>query len=335
MRRSVIWMIGLLLLGLPMLALAQAAPTAQGAAQPTLDDVLNGVHRNFQNYVATLPSLFADEHMVASASVRDANMNRTGMETTFDSIFRLKRPDDAVSVGDPAKANVLIESRQIQEVDHHPAQVGQALEVPAIITNAFSYGGAFMSPALKQCYDYRLEGSRKFKSADGVVRQAIVVSYELRPIRQGVNCPTDEKNSGRAFIDPATMAVLRMEQRRPEHPLTSGSLGHWGPSTTRDTAPPPSVAGRTTGWTDAPSGPQGDWAEIPPGTTGVWTWSIDYVPVTLNGKVYWLPKTIRSTTLTTTGKLFDASFVANYAHYHLQDVSVEILSGYKADAVKK
>jgi hypothetical protein len=62
--------------------------------------------------------------------------------------------------------------------------------------------------------------------------------------------------------------------------------------------------------------------------TGTWNWAIDYVPVELNGKTFWLPKTITATTVTNHPPDLKWTFVANYRNYHLLHVQSTLLPGY-------
>ena len=65
--------------------------------------------------------------------------------------------------------------------------------------------------------------------------------------------------------------------------------------------------------------------ELNPGIRGSWTWSVDYTPVTLNNKIFWLPETITSESSTIDSGGIQWSFVATYRNYHLLTVSSKIL----------
>ena len=269
-----------LLFALPSQAHTQQ-PTQQ---QPTLDQVLTRVHENFEAYLVSVPNLFADEHLVSSFSARDEQSGRAGTNSTIDSVFRLKRSDD-----DDDTPIILVESRQIKSVDHRPPAPDQSLTGPVILANAFSAAASFLSPDLERCYDYRLQPSRRLNNAT-----ALVIEYALKPsLPAGTRCPVFEENKGRAFIDPVSMQIVRLEQKRPHHELTSGAPGSWN--------------------------------EVTPGTLGTWSWSIDYAPVSISNKSFWLPKTISSSTSTNTGRLINWSFVATYSNYHLLTVTSTIL----------
>jgi hypothetical protein len=49
---------------------------------------------------------------------------------------------------------------------------------------------------------------------------------------------------------------------------------------------------------------------------GEWTWTVEYGPVQLLGKTFWVPKTIRSTSVTKDPS-YTWSFEGTYTDYHL------------------
>jgi hypothetical protein len=65
--------------------------------------------------------------------------------------------------------------------------------------------------------------------------------------------------------------------------------------------------------------------EIMPGVFGLWTWSINYAPVTLDGKTFWMPKTIESQAIPTDHHAA-WSFVAKYSNYHKLEVNSRIIT---------
>jgi hypothetical protein len=315
MRRG-IWCGLLCALGfLPPAAMAQGL----GAAAPTLDEVLVRVHENFEHYLALLPNLFAEEHLVSSVSAHDGGGVDANFSSTTDSVFRLRRAED-----DKTMVR-FVEERQILSVNHRPAPPGQTLTGPELVTGAFSYGASFLSPALKRCYDYRLSAGRLPDKAPG-----LVVEYSLkRSISDGILCPVAEPNSGRAWIDPATMQVVRLEQKRPRHVLepesynsllalnfASVGAGTVAASQVTVTANGAAVAMPT-------GGPAG--MEAGAGALGTWSWSIRYAPVVLNGKSFWLPVTVTSTTSTNSGRLIVWNFRTEYSGYHLLTVTTTIV----------
>ncbi len=295
-------------------------PVAPLADQSPLDQILARVHENFEAYLAAIPSIFADEHLVSSMSAHDEGEGHIGLNAATDSIFRLSRND---AENRPVH---LDESREIRTLDKHPVPPGQLLTGPVVILGAFGYGSSFLSPDLKRCYDYRLLTNQRLHGAS-----VLVVEYALKPsVPTGYLCPIAEQNAGRAFLDPASMQVVRIEQKRPRHELESGTYNSLIEAHSGSVGNGWLAASQMSGSLGAmavamaPDNPGA--VTIPSGTLGVWSWSIDYAPVTLDGKSFWLPKTITSNTATSTGRLINWSFVANYSNYHLLNVHSTILA---------
>ncbi len=261
-------LLGGLLLGLPAQMLEQQ-PAGQPTVQPTLDQVLTAVHDNFDAYLSSVPNLFADEHVVSS--MHGDMMRNNGTKT--DSIFRLRRGTTEDHTVD------LIESREVRTKRGSAAGRDQELDGPSTATGLFSYGALDLSPDLKLCYDYRLETRQRQLHRTAV----LVVDYTRRAgLTAGSQCPITEPVTGRAFVDPVSMQIARVEQRLSQHEIYREKLG-------------------------------------------VWSWSVDYAPQSLGGKVFWLPRTISSQSSMVDGRHTQWSFVATYRNYHLLTVRSTIL----------
>jgi len=260
----------------------QAVP--QSASNPATDELLLRVWDNFAGYLSSLPNIFADEHVVSSVTtakngVHDSETDSI-IDSTIDSIFRLKR------VSSDGKTADLVESREIKSVDHQPAAKNQTLTGPAILIGAFSRAPNVFSPQVKDCYDYHLLPNMRHNpdvAALFLHADVLVLEYALKsPLPAGAQCPVREQTMGRAFIDPSSMQIVRLEQQRPRHDEGSG---------------------------------------LPI----AWSWSIDYARVMMDGKPFWLPKTISSKASSLDGGRFKWSFLATYGNYHLMTVTSTIL----------
>ncbi len=269
------------------------APSQQAATQPASDPATNQlvlrVWDNFAGSLASLPNIFAEEHVVSSVTtpnpttsqnaLHDSEMDST-IDSTADSIFRLKR------ISTDGKTADLVESREIRYVDHHDAVKGQSLTGPAILIGAFSRAPNVFLPQAGDCYDYRLLPNVRHNpdvSALFLHAHVLVLEYALKShLPAGAECPVPEQTTGRAFIDPSTLQIVRLEQQRPRHDEASG----------HPTA---------------------------------WSWSIDYAQVTMGGKHFWLPRTISSKATSLDGKGLRWSFLATYNNYHLMTVTSTIL----------
>ena len=231
--------------------------------------------------------MFADEHVVSSVTTAHSSVSRnpnsemaSTIDTTVDSTFRLKR------FSADGKTADLIESREIKAVDHLPAVKDQALIGPAILTGAFSRAPNVLAPEFKDCYDYRLLPNKRHNPDVAVLflhSDVLVLEYGLKsPLPAGYQCPVREETRGRAFIDPSSMQIVRLEQQRPRHDEGSG-------------------------------------------LTVAWSWSVDYARVTMDGKHFWLPKTISSKASSLDGGRYKWNFLATYGNYHLMTVTSTLL----------
>jgi VWFA-related protein len=273
----------------PLQAPIQQAVT-RSASDSATDELVLRVWDNYVEYLSSIPNVFADEHVVSSLTtasynspskqgVHDSEMTST-VDSTTDSIFRLKR------FSADGKTTDLIESREVKYVNGHAAAKDQSLTGPAILIGAFSRAPNILSPELKDCYDYRLLPSMRHKPGEALLflhANVLVLEYALKsPLPTGAQCPVSEQTIGRAFIDPSSMQIVRLEQQRPRHDEGSG----------RPVA---------------------------------WSWSIDYARVIMDGKHFWLPKTISSKSSSLDGGRFKWSFLATYGNYHLMTVTSTIL----------
>ncbi len=264
-------------------------PVTQSASDPATGQLLLRVWNNVLGYLSSIPNVFADEHVVSSVTspykplskqaVHDSEMDST-IDSTVDSIFRLKR------VSTDGKTADLVESREVKYVDHHAAAKGQSLTGPALLIGAFSRAPNVLAPQFEDCYDYRLLPNMRRKPGDSILflhADVRVLEYALKsPPPAGVQCPAPEQTTGRVFIDPSSMQIVRLEQRRPRHDEGSGRMIDW-------------------------------------------SWSIDYARVMMDGKQFWLPKTISSKAASLDGGRFKWSFLATYGNYHLMTVTSTIL----------
>jgi VWFA-related protein len=273
----------------PPLPAPALQPGTPSASDPATARLLVRVWDNFVQSLSSLPNVFADEHVVSSVSAPYSNPSKSGVydselestiDSTIDSIFRLKR------FSADGKTADLVESREIKYVDHQPAAKGQSLAGPAILVGAFSRAPNVFSPEFKDCYEYRLLPNMRHKPGDAILFHAdvLVLEYALRsPLPAGIQCPVREQTTGRAFIDPSSMQIVRLEQQWPRH--------------------------------------HNEGSKFPVS----WSWYIDYARVVMDGKPFWLPKTIFSKASSLDGGRFKWSFLATYGNYHLMTVTSTIL----------
>jgi len=207
----------------------------QPASDPAADELVLRVWDNYVEYLSSIPNVFADEHVVSSLTsasytspskqgVHASEMAST-IDSTADSIFRLKR------FSADGKTADLIESREVKYVNGHAAAKDQSLTGPAILIGAFSRAPNILSPELKDCYDFRLLPNMRHKPGEALLflhANVLVLEYTLKsPLPTGGQCPASEQTIGRAFIDPSSMQIVRLEQQRPRHDEGSGRPVAW------------------------------------------------------------------------------------------------------------
>lgn len=250
-----------------LLCAALLAPSyAQQSSQPSLEEVFTHLQQNATSYLSSVPNFFADEHV--DSAIEQAHYDGK-IITATDSVFRLRR------VGEGSNTT-LEESREIKAVDHKPPKNEMTLTGPAVFRGAFSNGIRLVSLDMTSCFEYQRVADAKINGVN-----AIVVTFTALPDAFFDNaCP--DVNEGRAYIDPESFHLLRVEARVPKHLITLGVVG-------------------------------------------LWTWSIDYAPVTLDGRTFWMPKTIESEAIPNDHTVA-WSFVARYSNYHKLEVNSHIIT---------
>lgn len=196
----------------PVTCPAQQPTAPNSTPQPSLQEILLHLQENFWDYLANVPNFFADEHVVSI--LKQEGVRDTG--TTTDSVFRLVRSHEI------GEAHNFTESREIKLVNKKPAK-GEQIRGPAFFSGAFSSAVGIVSLEMSRCFDYILQPPSQLNNAS-----AIVIDYTLKPdMLQDDSCPGPEKQSGRAWIDPATFHPLRVETNVPSHKDNNGTRVVW------------------------------------------------------------------------------------------------------------
>jgi hypothetical protein len=257
-----------------LLALAAALATPLQAQPLTLDEILQRLETNLQHYDSAIPSFFCDEHVVSQVTPGLRSQN-----TDTVSLFRLKRALN------PDHTTTLDESREVKTVNGHPPK-SQDIDGPTVLSGAFEGGLAVISLDQAACMNYTLQ---RPKHNDPNALYIISFSTSLTPENTAA-CLLQEKSSGRAFIDPATMQITHMELTTPHHTII------------------PETAYRSA-------------------VKGERVLTIDYAPVVLDEQTFWMPATINSRTTAGAGTFHSIvwSFRATYRNFHKLEVTSRIL----------
>jgi hypothetical protein len=187
-------------------------PEAEGAETLTLNEILIRMQANLADYLNNVPNFFCDEQV-------DSDLQQSGapnMKTVTDSIFRLRRSTNTEG------QTSFTESREIKKVNKQAAR-GEDIHGPAIFSGAFTNAAATVSMELLHCYDYTLEPPGHFGKSPAIVVAFIATDAALTD----KSCPTAERESGRAYIDPKDFHLLHVEARIPNHEAVNGVLTLW------------------------------------------------------------------------------------------------------------
>lgn len=184
-------------------------PQPEKSAKPTLDEILLQLEKNFLQYHASIPSFFCDEQVLSE--MYQGGILRS--HTRADSIFRLKRSSQNDNIQ-------LAESREIKTINGTPAQGVQTLSGPVTFSGAFSIATALITYDQKACFTYRLTSQ--------LFDHRYIIEFATKALKdRDKRCFTMEPSTGRAFVNPQTMQIERIECRTPNHPIMPGTLTLW------------------------------------------------------------------------------------------------------------
>ena len=195
---------------------ALLCPPAGGQQQlPPLEAVLAHLEANYLEYTRSVPNLFCDEHV--KSSYGPGVSFAKPVESVTESTFRLQR-----AIGPDQKA-ILKESRDIKTIDGKPA-VSQTVGGPSILSGVFGSALGLVSSSESKCMNYRmyprLSGSRP-------ETRRIVIDFSMLPrLRRDPACGTRE-SQGRAFIDPDTLRLRRIQVKTTGYEILPNILGEW------------------------------------------------------------------------------------------------------------
>lgn len=121
-----------------------------------------------------------------------------------------------------------------------------------------------------------------------------VVSFRTRDESQKDDaCLLHEKARGRAVIDPASLQVTHLELTMPQHRVPNGSRPQW----------------------------------YSPTVKGEWAIAVDYAPVILDGRSFWMPSNVRSRVTSEPNSFHSKTwtFQASYRNFHKLEVVSRIV----------
>ncbi|HEY2169890.1 MAG TPA: hypothetical protein VGJ30_09725 [Candidatus Angelobacter sp.] len=241
---------------------------------PKLNHILPRVQEHVKDFEHSLPDFICDEKITS----RELMGGKTIHETDIDSTFRGMQNKDRDPDG---KAQPFTEWRDIQTIDGRPAPKGQQL------TGPFLFGGGFssvlveiFSPENSRYFNYKVIGADKVDD-----KAAVLIKFETRKDQQALlhrelfGTQYVMKGSGKAWIDLASMNVLRLEIQYLDPPMPEGVL----------------------------------------------SLSVDYAPVVIKEKTFWMPRTVTAEQTVPNPKMpVGGQYIAEYSNYQEFKVSVKM-----------
>lgn len=248
---------------------------------------------------------------------------------TLDEI--LQRLDANLSYYDTGVPSFFCEEHVVSERDHGPRKEDDTvtdsvfrlkrtsnLDHTTTLVESREIKTVDGKPATSQDMDGPTMLSGAFEGGLAVVslKQAACTNYTLQRIHKNrradpyivrfatvltpqntAGCLLQESSKGRVFIDPASMQITHLELNTPHHTITPG-----------DRYRSPFIGERVI--------------------------TVDYVPVLLGGKTFWMPSTIALRVTSGSGTFHKIvwSFRASYRNYHKREVESRIVPGFKKPA---
>jgi hypothetical protein len=253
------------------MALLHLSLWCSGGPQPApkLDQILPRIQEHVRDFELLLPDFICDETIIS----RELVGGTVHHETVIASAFRGTQHQDE-------KDRPFTESREIQTIDGRPAAKGQPLKGP------FFFGGGFssvldevFSQKNAPYFNYKAAGAERLEG-----KPAWVIKFETKDgqkeilYREIFGSQAVVKSKGKAWIDPNSMNVVRLEFQYLNPPFLEGVL------------------------------------EV----------SVDYAPVVINGKTFWMPKTVTAEqTVPNPKHSVGGQYIASYSNYHQFNVSVK------------
>jgi hypothetical protein len=252
-------------LSAPRLSPAQTLPAASGHSpdrpldKQKLDSILVRLDKNIDDFNETIPTFFSREEVV---SEQEPGLNGAlSTRTNTSSTFIVRRADDPNDPNDPAndsdnptEANQLHESRVVRTIDE------KGFIKPEEGAKKSDTATRMDSPYV--IFGIFSEGMTRISTAGKTC-----FHYRLHPARKTYNAGSPK----RIVID---FESWPRKDRGVNCPYSDR------------------ISGR--GFIDAASMQLVRLENTEQDNKGTWNWSVDYTPVPLSGKTFWLPTTIRS-----------------------------------------
>ena len=178
--------------------------SAQTSSLPSIDGVLARVSKNIQDFQDLLPDFVCTEKIT---STRYEKNGLIAVKRVVDSTFTGLQKYDG-------NGHSYVELRTIEMVDGLPAYKGQ--DMPTL---PFRYGGGFSSAVIStftreslESRTFKLAGTASIGAASTLLVEYATKNGQKKLMFESMGKKVVLKDTGKAWIDPASMQVLRLER---------------------------------------------------------------------------------------------------------------------------
>lgn len=255
--------------------LLAAIPCSAQQNALTVDDVLTRVRANVSEYRTSIPSFISDESVLSQRFDGEKLKDEMKVESSFEMVRHGSGSD--------------LRETRIENLVNGRAPKNQNVTPPFFFNGGFADVIVFTED---KCADYY------FAEAPSIGNPIVVLVSGKLPSGNRLSTCSSQIYDLKAFIDPQTFQVLRLEKTVQDmNMVVEGHL--------------PSVH--------------------MPSSNNVLSFSVDYMPIELGGKTFWLTKTVTAD-LKDKNKPIRLHYEAHYSNYHRFSSTVKILPSEPGDA---
>ncbi|PYP93310.1 MAG: hypothetical protein DMG65_01355 [Candidatus Angelobacter sp. Gp1-AA117] len=237
---------------------------------PTLDEILLRVQEHVKEFEFSLPDFVCNETITSKEILR----GQVAHKTIIDSVFSGRQNNDG------GTQQPFTEARTIRMIDGRPAGKDEQLKAPVLFGGGFSsILDATFSDKKAQYHNYKLIGTEKLNGRPTLVIEFATKKDQTELLFEFLGRKFISKDVGKAWLDPETLNVIRLERR---------------------------------------------YLNLPP-LDGVLAVSVDFAKIEINGKTFWMPRTVRvEQSQPGAKKPVSIQYIAEYSDYQKFNVSSHI-----------
>ena len=235
-----------------------------------LDEILLRVQAHVKEFEFSLPNFVCNETITSKEIVH----GQVAHKTIIDSVFSGTQNNDG------GTQRPFTEARTIRMIDGRPTGKDEQLKAPVFFGGGFSsILDATFSEKNTQYHNYKLLGTEKLNGRPALVIEFATKKDQTELLFEFLGRKFVSKDVGKAWLDPETLNVIRLERR---------------------------------------------YLNLPP-LDGVLNVAVDYAKVEINGKTFWMPRTIRVEQSQPGAKTpMSIQYIAEYSDYQKFNVSSQI-----------